>query len=380
MSDPRRPPHDQTALAVPQATAPAPGSRDALIGAGAPQPPVRRSMATMLQASVQAWGDVVSALLIDMGHISEGMTRLGWMSTTMDLLASEQAYRAAQQQLAWWDGFLQQLPLPELLFDHAQPRIRQAKAERIRATILARDRALQDHQVLVAAELNRRDLDPVERSRLRRIHDDPDATEWWTDPDDYVRDAIERLPPGPSTVPIVAADLDAARNFSGFNAVQAMREHPELGPRAAAMDAAIIAALRQELRLSKKDAQLHAHALTDIFWVALRRALEAGGVQLATAVHFVVPTRDHEIQEQFTRELLTSWLAHLETLPVPQDRPALTARVPLLGKFMGGTKALQGPAPADASRQITAQDQPQKKGVWAKVRGVFGGADEDEDA
>ena len=330
-------------------------------------------MSTMLQASVQAWGDVVSALLIDMGHISEGMTRLGWMSTTMDLLASEQAYRAAQQQLAWWDGFLQQLPLPELLFDHAQPRIRQARAERHRATILARDRAFQDHQLLVKAELNRVDLDPMERSRLRRIHDDPATTEWWTDPDDYARDAIAQLPQGPSTVPIVAADLDAARNFSGFNAVQAMREHPELGPRAASMDAIITAALRKEMRMSKRDAQIHARVLTDMFWVALRRALEAGGVQLATAVHFVVPTRDHEIQEQFTRELLTSWLAHLETLPVPKDRPVLTSRVPLLGKLVGGDKAL--PGPVQAPKQITASEGAEKKGVWSKVKGVCGGGE-----
>ena len=360
-----------TALAPRQAAVAKPGSGDALLTDRSPQPPVRRSMVTMLQASVQAWGDVVSALLIDMGHVSEGMNRLGWMSSTMDLLASEQAYRAAQQQMAWWDSFLQQLPLPTLLFDHAQPKIRQAKAERLRATILARERALEDHQVLVAAELRRPGLDPMERSSLRRIHDDPDATEWWTDLDDYVRDAVARLPDGPSEVPIVAADLDASRNFAGFNAVQSMREHPELGPRALNMDAALAAALRQELKMSKKDAQLHARALTDIFWIALRRALETGGVQLAAAVHFVVPTRDHEVQEQFTRELLGSWLHHLETLPIPQDRPALTSRVPLLGKLMGGGKAL--PAPADAPKQITAQDPPPKRGVWSKVKGMFGG-------
>jgi len=371
MSTPTRPSSDPTAIAVrrPDGTL-APGSSDALLATDAPQPVVRRSMSTMLQVSVQAWGDVVSALLIDMGHISEGMSRLGWMSSTMDLLASEQAYRAAQQQLAWWDGFLQQLPLPTLLFDHAQPQIRQARAERIRATILARDRALQDHQVLVAAELNRRGLGPVERSRLRRIHEDPDATEWWSDPDDYVRDAIDRLPQGPSTVPIVAADIDAARNFSGFNAVQSMREHPELGPRAASMDTALAAALRKEFRLSKKDAAIHAHVLTDIFWVALRRALETGGVQLATAVHFVVPTRDNEVQEQFTRELLESWLHHLETLPVPKQRGALTAKVPLLGKLVGGDKAL--PGPVEAPKQITAGPEPGKKGLWSKVKGVFG--------
>ncbi len=104
--------------------------------------------------------------------------------------------------------------------------------------------------------------------------------------------------------------------------------------------------------------------------MALRRALEAGGVQLATAVHFVVPTRDHEIQEQFTRELLESWLHHLETLPVPEERPSLTARVPLLGALMGGQKAL--PVAHDPSRQLT-DSQAHKKGVWARVKGVFGG-------
>jgi hypothetical protein len=370
-----RKPSDPThAIAHRQAQPVLRGGQDALLTGRSPQPPVRRSMVTMLQASVQAYGDVVSALLIDMGQISEGLAHLGWMSTTMDLLASEDAYRSAQQQLAWWDSFLQQLPLPALLFDHAQPAIRQHRAERVRAGILARDRALADHQVLVAAELNRPGLDPVERSRLRRVHDDPDATEWWTDPDDYVRDAVERLPPGPSEVPIVAADLDAARNFSGFNAVQSMREHPELGPRAQHMDAALTAALRQELRMSKRDAQLHARVLTDIFWVALRRALETGGVQLNTAVHFVVPTRDHEIQQQFTSELLTSWLHHLQTLPIPQDRPALTSRVPLLGRLVGADKALPGPVTADTGRQI-ADQQHGKPGVWSRVKGVFGGGD-----
>jgi hypothetical protein len=370
----RPPPEHPTAIAHRPAQPAQRGADAALLTERSPQPPVRRSMVTMLQASVQSWGDVVSALLIDMGQVSEGMTRLGWMSTTMDLLASEDAYRAAQQQLAWWDSFLQQLPLPALLFDHAQPAIRQARAERVRAGILARDRALADHQVLVAAELARPGLDPVERSRLRRIHDDPDATEWWTDPDDYVHDAIAALPPGPSEVPIVAADLDAARNFSGFNAVQSMREHPELGPRALHMDAALAAALRQELRMGKRDAQHHARVLTDIFWVALRRALETGGVQLNTAVHFVVPTRDHEVQQQFTTELLTSWLHHLETLPIPRDRPALTSRVPLLGKLVGADKAIEGPAAADTSRQITDQ-QRGERGVWARVKGVFGGGD-----
>jgi hypothetical protein len=358
---------------VRHAAQPAAGRGDALLTDRSPKPPVRRSMVTMLQASVDAYGDVVSALLIDMGQISEGMSRLGWMSTTMDLLASEQAYRSAQAQLAWWDTFLRDLPLPALLFDHAQPRIRQARAERHRASILARDEALAQHQRLVAAELGQPGLDPIERSRLRRVHDDPDATEWWVDPDAWVQAALDELPPGPSEVPIVAADLDASRNFSGFNAVQAMREHPQLAPRAVAMDAAVAAALRQELRLGKGVAQQQARVLTDIFWVALRRALEAGGHQLATAVHFAVPTRDHEIQEQFTRELLQSWLHQLETLPVPQERKALSAKVPLLGKLLGGEKALEAQA-ADTSRQLT-DTQAEGGGVWSRIKGVFGGGE-----
>jgi hypothetical protein len=366
----RKPPEPSTVIAPRRQPQLEGRGADALLTGQSPLPPVRRSMVGMLQASVEAYGDVVSALLIDMGQVSEGMARLGWMSSTMDLLASEQAYRQAQQQLAWWDSFLQDLPLPDLLFDHAQVAIRQAKAERTRAAILARERALEDHRMLVAAELRQPGLDPRERSELRRIHDDPDSTQWWADPEDYVREAIAALPPGPSTVPIVAEDLDAARNFSGFNAVAAMREHHELGPRALHMEATLAATLRAELRLPRKQAQQQARILSDMFWIALRRALETGGTQLATAVHFAVPTRDHEIQEQFTRELLESWLHQLETLPIPKDRPALTSRVPLLGKLVGGGKALEHSA-ADPSHQLT-DTQAETKGVWAKVKGVFG--------
>ncbi len=334
----------------------------------APRLPVQRSMSTMLEAAVQSYGDVVSALVVDLGSVSEDMQRLGWLATTMDLLSSEEAYRSAMQQMAWWDSFLKDLPLPTLLSDHRQVEIKRARAERIRTRILGREAALEAHQAAVAQELQRPGITPQERSRLRRIHEDPDATEWWVDPEAIIQDALSRLPPIPENIPIVVEDLNASSSFSGFNAARAMREHAMLAPRAVHMDAALAQALVKEFHLSKKDAARHAEALTDIFWLSLRRALELGGNNLATAVHFIVPTRDNEVQEQFSRELFQSWLHYLETLPLREDRPKLTQRVPLLRGLVGRKAIAENPV----RKQITAAEQPERKGLWGKIKGAFG--------
>ncbi len=338
--------------------------RGDLIEADAPSPAVRNSMSGMLQASVESYGDVVSALLIDLEHVSAGMRRMGWLSTTMDLLASEQAYRAAQQQLAWWDSFLRDLPIPELLSDHQVQARRRARAERLGATILAREQALADHQALVAQKMAEPGHSEQDRSRLRRIKEDPDETEWWVDPEAYVAQALAQLPPEPPHIPIVAEDLDANRSFSGYNAARAMREHPLLGPRAAQLDGALARLLSEEFGLKKKDAQGHAAVLTDMFWIALRRALEQGGDQLATAVHFVVPTRDHEIQEQFSRELLESWLHHLENLPPPRQRRSIAQRMGLLGR----REERAALAATDTPRQLTTTEPPS---TWSRIKKAF---------
>ncbi len=348
------------------------GAPDALERA-APRLPVRRSMTTMLEAAVSSYGDVVSALVMDLGTVSEDFARLGWLATTMDLLSNEEAYRRALEQMAWWESFLQDLPLPTLLSDHRKREIQQARAERVRTRILAREAALEAHQEAVASELQRPGHGVQERSRLRRIHDDPDATEWWVDPEQVIQDALSRLPPMPSNVPIVVEDLNASTSFSGYNAARAMREHPMLAPRAVHMDAALAEALVKEFQVSKKDAARHAAAMTDIFWLALRRALETGGNNLATAVHFIVPTRDHEVQEQFTRELFESWLHHLETLPLREDRPKLTARV--LG--IGGPKRRKAIAEQPQRRQLEDKGASRKKGLWGTIKGVFGGEEQD---
>jgi len=324
-----------------------------------PALPVQRAAAGMLQAAVSAFGDVVSAMLTDQEQVEQSIANLGWLAPTMDLLANEQAFRNAQAQLAWWDSFLAGLPCPALLSDHHRRDWERARAERTRVRILARQEALAAHQRLVAEEMCQPHLDPAERARLQRVHDDPEHTCWRVDPAEHEARRLADLPPLTPLVPIVAADLDAATSFAGFNAVRAMREHPELGPRAAAMDAGLAQALERGLGLSGRQAHQHAFALTNIFWLALRRALERGGHSLAASVHLFLPSRDSDLQRQFSRELLESWLAYLEALPEPRGRP-------LLGVL--------------GARAIAAPDRPlledKRQSWWKRVKGRLGGAGE----
>ena len=42
--------------------------------------PARRVLPGMLAASVEAWGDVVRALLVDLAQATEAIDRLGWLA------------------------------------------------------------------------------------------------------------------------------------------------------------------------------------------------------------------------------------------------------------------------------------------------------------
>ncbi|MFH1467534.1 MAG: hypothetical protein ABIO70_24325 [Pseudomonadota bacterium] len=321
-----------------------------------PALPVQRATVGMLEAAVSSFGDVVSAMLTDQEQVESSIEHLGWLAPTMDLLANEEAFRNAQAQLAWWDTFLAALPCPALISDHARRDWERARAERTRVRILARQEALREHQRLVAEELRQPHLQPAERARLRQVRDDPEHTSWRVDPAEYEARHLADLPPLAPLTPIVAADLDAATSFAGFNAVRAMREHPELGPRAVALDAGLAQALHGELGLSAKQAREYAPALTNIFWLALRRALERGGHSLAASVHLFLPSRDSDLQLQFSRELLESWLTYLQHLPEPEARP-------LLGMF--GRKAIAQP------ERPLLEDKGQS--LWQRIKGKLGG-------
>jgi hypothetical protein len=311
----------------------------------APAAPVRQAVPAMLEASADTFGATVSALLCDLGRISQSVENLSWLSVTPSLLQGELSYQAAWEQQQWWERFLARLPNPELLSDQTRQERERAQAERYRVALLAREAALEEHRRLVAIEMEKPGTSRGDRWRLQKIYDDPDERGWWLDPEAVVQAALDRLPQPPKSVPIAAQDLDLRFNPAGFNAVQTMREHPELGPRARAMDAALAAVLRREFKLPKRDAQAHAQAMTGIFWFALRRALGAGDRQLATALHLMVSAEEAPIGEQFSRELLESWLHYLENLPLP--RPSLGQRIGrLLGRGPAEPAALPAPAPA----------------------------------
>ena len=333
----------------------------------APQAPVQRTMVGMLEASVAAYGQVVSALLFDLQHISEDMDRFSWLSRTMNLLSDEQVYRTAVAQLQWWDTFLQNLPRPQLLSDHQEQELRNARAEQQRTILLARSRALADHRRLLEAELSQADLGSATRTQLMRWHEDPQGSQWRVDPEAYVQQALSRLPPLPEIIPIIAQDLDPQHSFSGFNAANAMREHPELGPRAVQMDAALAVILRQEFNLSRAQANQHARILTDMFWLALRRALSEGGHKLAASIQLFVTAHQAGIQEQFASEVLKSWLHHLEHLPPKQPRPRIGQRIPLLRRLTEHTAAPEIVQP----RQIAASDAPPRAGLWRRLKGAL---------
>jgi len=356
----------ETRVAVRQPAAVAPGQTALATGqAGSePQLPIRQAMPAMLRASSDAFGSAVGALLSDLDQLSAGMERMAWLGGTPSLLEDEQAYQQAVAQIRWWGEFLKGLPNPQLLSTKVRAAVKNAETARLRTRVLAREAALVEHRRLVGEQLDRSELSGGERFRLGKIYDDPDATEWWVDPDAVVQAALDQLLPPPEVVPIVAEDLGIMTNPSGFNAVSAMREHPELGGRAQAMDAAIAQVLRREFKLSKKDAAAHAPALTGIFWIAMRRAMSVGDRQLATSLQLMVGTTDRPIQEQFAEELLKSWLHYLEKLPLPKQRLSLGQRInKLLGRAPAPTNALPAPEPA---KQIAAP----------RPRGLLGDSEE----
>jgi hypothetical protein len=291
-------------------------------------------MVDMLQASANAYGDVVQALTCDLGVISKDLDDLEWLASTPSLLETETAYRAAVTRLDWWDGFLADLPCPRLLSEGRKQELQAHAAARARAQLLARDQALLAHQARVAQELADPGLSEEQRETLFRIHEDPESNEWRVDPEPLIRAALEALPAPPKIVPITLQDLDATQSFAGFNAIEAMRTHPALAPLAQQMDAALAEILKDRYRLGKKRAQLHAGQFTGIFWLALRRALSQGNLRMATSVTLVLADRDAPVHEQFSRELLESWLYLLQNLPEPKPRLTLAQRIRGL---LGGT-------------------------------------------
>ena len=316
----------------------------------------------MLEASIAAFGDVVRALLIDLDHASVGLTSMAWLSSTRSMVENEQTYAAAMHQLQWWDSFLATLPNPPLLSEQKTRDLQRIRALRTRTTIQAREQALQEHRRLVDQELAEAGRSQERWSLLRGVRDDPGPGQWRVDPDDFVRNALAALPSETRIVPIVAADLDPQHSFGGFNAVGAMRNHPELAARAAHMDAAIAEALQRELNLPKADAARHAAALTGMFWIALRRALSAGSHQLATSIRMLSQAQPAPLQTRFTEELLESWMVYLDAIPAVPKRPSLMSRVPLLGGLFG-KKAIEEKG-GEAPKQLTDGAGKKKKKGW----------------
>lgn len=358
-------------VSAPGAVAPGPGG--ALVAHPEPGVPVKRTMVCLLETSVQAYGDVVTALLSDLEQTSEGMEKLAWLAGTRSLLQHEGTWQAASEQLHWWDAFLAALPLPRLLSEAAVVETRKLRALHTRARLDARELALLAHRRAVDEALARPDLTDAERDRLEECFEDPTGDQWLVDLGWYERQATANLPPMPDPVPITAHDLDSRHSFAGFNAVQAMRAHPDLGPRAAWMDEALTQALVTGFHLPVNAARHHATQLTGIFWLALRRALDAGSHQLAISIEMLASAGgEAPIQAQFTRELLQSWLHYLETLPLPEERKALGQRVPLIGGLF--RKAAPAALPAvEAPRRLTDGRKP---GVWSRVKGALGKDDE----
>lgn len=324
----------------------------------APPAPLQRAAPALLAASVAAFGDVVQALLSDLDTVSGDAAALGWLAGTGLGLEGEINYQAAVAQLAWWDGFLAELPSPTLLSEARAPEIRRLKALHIRAHLLSAEEAREAHRQLVAEEL---EAEPHRATQLMRIARDPQPGEWRVDPQQFLARHLEALPPLPDEPPIGAADLDAVRSFSGFNAVNRMRAHPELGPRAAAMDAAVSAALVEHLGLDRAQAAAHAGALTGIFLIALRRALGQGSHQIAVAIRLLADAQQAPIQQQFASELLESWTTYLTAIEVPEPRSGLLGR--LLGRKE--TPALTG----EERRLLTDGGEPQ--GGWSKIKAAF---------
>lgn len=360
-----------TALA-PREVAPSAGEPDALVRPEDSVPDgIRTALPALLEGSVDAFGDVVSALLTDLSEADASMRRLSWLANTPTLLQDEGRYHAALDQLQWWDAFLARLPYPQLLSDQtARDRERHARARR-RALLTARDQALQDHQRLVALEaqdLADEGASTVELQALARLHAEPSEGEWRVDPEEYVAAALAALSPAPDPVPISRGDLDPQVHFSGFTAAQRMRADPELGPRAAHLDAVAAEVLVAHMGLDRETAAREGRLLTDMFWLALRRALQAGSHQLATSIRFVSGAEEDPVQAQFTRELLRSWLHALETLP--------EAKRSAVQRLLGLGKPRKAPAiTASAPRQLTdgaaesPHAAPQKASLWDRIRG-----------
>ncbi len=310
MADPSDPTDNPpaTALMVRQDTAAAARS-------AAPEPQHRDAVGLMLQGAVEAFGDVVTALLCDLDTAETGLAALSWLSSTQGVLDQEQVYQAAMHQLQWWDGFLEGLPDPELISERRRPELRKLEAQRARARLQAREAALAEHRRQIEAELAQVEVDEGQATAILQVHQDPQPGQWRVDVVAWEEQALAALPPTPVVVPIVPQDLDAAHSFAGFNAVAAMRAHPQLAGRAAHLDASIAATLVDQLGLPRADAERHAPLLTGMFWIAMRRALGVGSHQLAISIQLLSRTGDSRVREQFTRELLTSWLAYLDTLP-----------------------------------------------------------------
>ena len=355
MADPKPPPtaHARQMTGAPTA-AQGPSSR------------VQAALPVLLQASVDAFGDVVAALLSDLGQASDGMRDLSWLAPTRGLLGDEARYQAAATQLLWWDHTLARLPCPPLLSDQRAAEIERHRRARLRATLQARDQALEDHLLAIEAEVARGDHGPEDITALARVAEAPQPHEWRVDPEAYLSAALAALPdPGP-LVPITAQDLDPKHHFAGFTAMEALRRDPELGPRAAALDAAVAQALQQTCGLDAATARAQAPLFTGIFWLALRRALQSGSHQLAVAIRFVASAQSEPITTRFTHELLESWISAVDQLPPP--KASLGRRLLGLGPKeparieVAAPRQIAGPAPA--------------KRLWKRVKGAIAGEEE----
>lgn len=320
--------------------------------AAGPAAPVRRAVPAMLQASAEAFGDVVHALLCDLEQVSNRVQGLGWLALTPGLLDSERGFQQSAQQLQQWEQFLAELPNPHLFSERMKQQVDQLKRLHAGATLRGRQDALRAHQHRVTELLARHDITPGQRAALSASMDDPDNQGWTVDPQPWVDAELAQLPPLPVVIPILASDLDPVHNAAGYNAVMAMRGHPSLAPLAQQLDVALSQILRQEFKLPKAAAKGHAWQLTGVFLIALRRALSAGDTQLATSLRFMVQADQQRLSEQFGEELLRSWLHHLGELPLPKAQLSVGQRLKgLLGMKPRATPPAGSPTHQLESRQ-----------------------------
>lgn len=280
---------------------------------------VKAVIAAALKAAFGDFDTSLKAMLGDLREAESVIGDLGWLSTTPGLLNEEMDMVTLKRRLLAMNQALSQYPGFALESEHNKTgEQRELSEDYFNREMAAKEEAMAAERAERAKLASKWPRSAEEHALMQKELHDPNGFHF-VDYKSYLNKHLEgRKRP---KAPIRPSDFDPMKSAGGDRLVATMRQDsaPFAAP-AAALQGHLVQILMRETGLNKKDAQLHAEKLTNIFLIALRRAMGASNIQMWVSADLAMSPDIKRVQDQFGRELIVSWYRYLEELPVKQTK------------------------------------------------------------